>query len=221
MGFFFRKEKKMEQYKEKLKILQNDTVKILQCLSRLLISNSESKGRIEKGIDDYLYELENLCLKSRTYLEAYKPKRDLGQMLYETGKISDVQGSIEVTFEGWIHISLNTLLPSGKYKISNYIGDTISRLLKNYGSELPYFENAFLAIVEYCNYENHNSLDNDNKGWKMIPNAIKGRVIPDDNQFILSVGLFAKLADNPHSEIYVLPSEDAANFMEMLADNTL
>ncbi|MBS7297663.1 MAG: hypothetical protein KIG65_01120 [Eubacteriales bacterium] len=211
----------MEQYREILKSLQNDTIKIMQCLSRLLISNSESKGVIEKGIDDYMYELENLCLNSRTYLEAYKSPKDYQQMLYETGKVSDVYGSIEVTFEGWIHISLNTLLPSGKYKISNYLGDTISRLVKEFSGELPYFETAFLAIVEYCNFENHHSLDNDNKGWKMIPNAIKGRVIPDDNQFILSVGLFAKLAENPHSEIYILPPEDAANFMEILANDAL
>lgn len=211
----------MEQYREILKSLQNDTIKIMQCLSRLLISNSESKGVIEKGIDDYMYELENLCLKSRTYLEAYKSPKDYQQMLYETGKVSDVYGSIEVTFEGWIHISLNTLLPSGKYKISNYLGDTISRLVKEFSGELPYFETAFLAIVEYCNFENHHSLDNDNKGWKMIPNAIKGRVIPDDNQFILSVGLFAKLSENPHSEIYILPPEDAANFMEILANDAL
>ena len=211
----------MEEYKTKLKSLQNDTIKVMQCLSRLLISNSESKGTIEKGIDDYLYELENLCIKSRTILEEYKPKRNFKEMMYETGKISDVYGSIEVTFEGWIHISLNTLLPSGKYKISNYIGDTLSCLFKSYEDDLPYFEKAFLAIVEYCNYQNHNSLDNDNKGWKMIPNAIKGRVIPDDNQFILSVGLFAKESENPHSEIYVLPPEDSANFMEMLSNDTL
>ena len=55
----------------------------------------------------------------------------------------------------------------------------------------------------------------------MIPNAIKGRVIPDDNQFILSVGLFAKMEDNPHLEIYIMPPEDAANFMDMLANDIL
>ena len=87
--------------------------------------------------------------------------------------------------------------------------------------ELPYFDRAFLAIVEYCNYEKHNALDNDNKGWKMIPNALKGRVIADDSQFILSVGLFAKLADDARCEIYVLPPEDGANFMEMLSSDAI
>ena len=53
----------------------------------------------------------------------------------------------------------------------------------------------------------------------MIPNALKGRVISDDSQFILSIGLFARLADDTRCEIYVLPPEDGAIFMEMLASD--
>ena len=211
----------MERYKSILSDLQNDTVKVIQCLSRLLMSQSESKGVIEKGMDDYFYELENLCLKSRAMLEGYKTPKNYREEIYETGCVSDVYGSIEVTYEGWIHISLNTLLPSGKYKMTSYIGDTVSRLLRNYGTELPYFDTAFLGIIEYCNDENHNSLDNDNKCWKMIPNALKGKVINDDNQFILSIGLFGKRAENSHCEIYILPLEDTSIFMEMLANDTL
>ena len=142
-------------------------------------------------------------------------------MEHITPKENTVYGELNVTFEGWINISLNTILPSVKYKTTNYIGDTISQLVKNYDGELPYYDNAFLAIVEYCNFENHNSLDNDNKGWKMIPNALKGRVIADDNQFILSVGLFAKISEIPHLEIYILPPEDASIFMSMLAENAI
>ena len=95
--------------------------------------------------------------------------------------LTEISGSIDVTTEGWLYIRLNTLLPSCKYKVSNYIGDTISRLLKSYNLELPYFENAFMAVVEYCNLEKHNSLDNDNKAWKMIPNALKGLFASDVN----------------------------------------
>ena len=69
-------------------------------------------------------------------------------------------------------------------------------------------------IIEYCNYDNHNALDNDNKGWKMIPNALKGRVIEDDTQFNLSIGLFTKVSENIRCEIYVMAPEDAAEFME-------
>ena len=93
--------------------------------------------------------------------------------------------------------------------------------MHSYDGELPYFETAFLAIVEHCNSENHNALDNDNKGWKMIPNALKGRVIEDDNQFVLSIGLFAKLSDEPRCEIYVLPPEDGMIFMDLLEKDML
>ena len=71
-----------------------------------------------------------------------------------------------------------------------------------------------MAIIEYCNYDNHNALDNDNKGWKMIPNALKGRVIEDDTQFNLSIGLFTKVSENIRCEIYVMAPENAAEFME-------
>ena len=78
-----------------------------------------------------------------------------------------------------------------------------------------------MAIVEYCNEENHNALDNDNKGWKMIPNALKGRVIEDDNQFILSMGLFTKISDEMRCEIYIMPPEDGVIFMDLLAKDML
>lgn len=97
----------------------------------------------------------------------------------------------------------------------------MSRLLDSYDGELPYFESAFLAIVEHCNNENHNALDNDNKGWKMIPNVLKGRVIKDDSQFILSIGLFAKISEDVRCEIYVLPPEDGGIFMDLLSQDML
>lgn len=211
----------MVQYKRTLSALYNDAQKVIESLSNLIKSNSASKAVIEKGIESYLYDIENLCIKSRNLLECYYQKSESSNLEYINPKENNLYGELNVTFEGWVNVSLNTILPSTKYKTTNYIGDTISRLVKNYDGELPYYDNAFLAIVEYCNFENHNSLDNDNKGWKMIPNALKGRVIADDNQFILSVGLFAKISETPHLEIYILPSEDASIFMSMLAENAI
>ena len=52
---------------------------------------------------------------------------------------------------------------------------------------------GILAIVEYCDYDNREVYDQDNKSWKMIPNAIKGRVVKDDEQFRLDIGLFSKI----------------------------
>lgn len=210
----------MDDYKRQLNDLQQRNVKVLQSLSRMIMSNSMSGEVIAKQMDDYLCELENLCIASRVTLEKYRREKRITVAIEVNTRISELCGSVEVTNEGWLHITLNTLLPNCKRRISGYIGDTISRLLTDYPYELPYFDRAFMAIVEYCNMENHNALDNDNKGWKMIPNALKGRVIRDDTQFDLDIGLFTKLSDNISCEIYLMPPEDAGFFMDYLSNYT-
>lgn len=211
----------MNELKKTLSDLQNDTIKVMQCLSRVLMSESMSSNIVGRGIEDYLCELESLCVKSRNVLSEYGYEKFEYNDRKANEIVSNIAGEIEITHDGWLKITLNTLLPKWKYRSSNYINDTINRLIENYGENLPYFETAFMAIVEYCNEENHNALDNDNKGWKMIPNALKGRVIEDDNQFILSMGLFTKLADEVRSEIYIMPQEDAVIFMDLLAKDML
>lgn len=206
----------MEQFKKELNDLQTDNIKILQHLSRLIMTETGGGAPAAKKIDNYLCDLENFCIRSRVLLEKYRPTTAASVSNEVNEQICNICGELEVTREGWLHIRLNTLLPNCKYRISNYIGDTISRLILNYDGELPYFEKAFMAIVEYCNYENHNALDNDNKGWKMIPNAIKGSVIEDDSQFVLSIGLFTKISENAYCDIYIMPPEDGSIFMEML-----
>lgn len=203
----------MQQAKKDITNLQNDLIKVMKNISKLITTQRITN----EIIDDYLCELESLCVKSRTVLDEYRLPEIRNIRTNEI--ISETAGSIEVTNEGWLHITLNTLLPNCKHRISSYIGDTIRRLIQLCENDLPYFENAFLAIVEYCNNENHNALDNDNKGWKMIPNALKGSVIEDDSQFVLSVGLFSKLSENVRCEIYVLPLEDGSFFMDFLNNN--
>lgn len=210
----------MEQFKQRLSKLQTDTIHVMQEISRMLMSNGGTEKSLEEQMDNFMYGLETLCIKSRTLVEQYRPKKE-AQPGVTGDEISDVCGSIELTCEGWLHITLNTLLPNSKHKSTAYIGDTVSRLLRSYAGELPYFERAFLAIVEYCNYDNHNALDNDNKGWKMIPNALKGKVIEDDNQFILSMGLFTEISEIPRCEIYLMTPDDASYFMDMLLNGTL
>ncbi len=211
----------MEQYKEIVSNLQADAIKVVQHLSRLLMNKSTAETVIANDVEEYLCDLENLCIKSRNMLDKYGWKRTIGNRFSVDKKSINVAGEMEVTHEGWIKITLNSLLPNCRHRISGYIGDTISRLLENYEGELPYFETAFMAIVEYCNNENHNALDNDNKGWKMIPNALKGRVIEDDNQFILSVGLFTKTSEEPKCEVYILPLDEGNLFMDLLVNDML
>lgn len=211
----------MEAYKKTFSNLQNDMIKVMRYLSKLLMSNSRSANVIGRQMDEYQCELENLCVRSRNAVESYRPYGSLKSGNEVNENVGNLCGNVEVTETGWLHITLNTLLPNCKYRISNYIGDTIGRLIQNCGYELPYFEKAFMAIVEYCNYENHNALDNDNKGWKMIPNALKGSVIEDDSQFVLSVGLFAEISEDLRCEIYVMPPEDGSLFMELLSSGTI
>ena len=210
----------MDEYKKTISSLQERNVKLLQYLSRMLMSNSRSCEAKARMADDYLCELENLCVASRLALEKFRPDRRSAPQQHDM-RISGLCGGCEVTGEGWLHITLDTLLPNCRRRISGYIGDTISRLLSEYPYELPYFEKAFLAIVEYCNIKNHNALDNDNKGWKMIPNSLKGRVIRDDTQFDLDIGLFTKVSENTSCEIWLIPPEDAGIFMENLNSDAL
>jgi hypothetical protein len=149
----------------------------------------------------------------RAAVETYRPLVTFGKYGGKPYRIPDLAGGIEVTPGGWVHITLNALLPHCKYKTSDYLKDTIIRLLDCCGYELPKYENAFLAIVEHCGHDNRNAFDNDNKAWKQIPNALKGRLFPDDDQFHLSIGLFAELSPETACHIYVLPIENASDFM--------
>ena len=211
----------MKHFNDTITKLQEDTTKIQGKLNDLKKSNSVSPAVIERGIDDYICGLETLCIRSRILLDGYRKANVGSECCTINGSISTIAGTVEVTHDGWLHITLNTLLPNCRYKTSGYVGDTLCRLMDSYNSELPYFETAFLAIVEYCNNKNHNALDNDNKGWKTIPNALKGRVIQDDSQFMLSIGLFAKISEDVRCEIYVLPPEDGSIFMDLLSQDML
>lgn len=208
-------------FKKSLTDLQNDMVSAMKSISKLLMSDSKSSNTIARQMDDYLCELENLCVKSRMAVEKYRPLCKPLKVNAANETVENVCGNAEVTGEGWVHITLNTLLPNCRHRVSGYIGDTIARLISSCGYNLPYFEKAFLAIVEHCDFENHNALDNDNKGWKMIPNALKGRVIEDDTQFHLSIGLFTKLSEEAKCEIYVMPPEDVSDFAYYLFSDTL
>lgn len=203
----------MENIKDVIKQLQGDTVEIMKKLSRMLVSADYvlSKGKI----DDYFLSVERLCIKSRNCLERYRTE-DTELPYTDRTCLDDVTGNVRITDNGWLHIRLNMLLPGSKYRTTSYIGDTVSRLLNAFSGQLPYYDKAFMGIIEFCDFENHNSLDNDNKVWKMIPNVLKGRVIKDDSQFWLSIGLFTKLSDDCHCEVYVLPEESLSEFVKIL-----
>ena len=69
------------------------------------------------------------------------------------GVLESPAAAIEVgdgVIASWLHIQLNTLLPHCRYQTSDWLSDTIHRLLDEYesgGSKLPFFKEAMLVIA--------------------------------------------------------------------------
>ena len=85
--------------------------------------------------------------------------------------------------------------PTAGIRRQTGLRDTISRLLDGYeacGKELALLSaRALLVIDEHTSIEGRHIYDQDNKGWKAVSNAIKGGVVPDDDQHTLAVALLS------------------------------
>jgi len=130
----------------------------------------------------------------------------------------NLAGQAEVNNFGWLHIQLNALLPHCRYQTPKYLTDTITRLMDEYerdGRKLPRLSSAALIIDEHCDVDSRQVFDQDNKGWKAIPNALKGRVIPDDDQLTLGVCLLSTRDNNPACHIYLVPQAELSDFFAM------
>lgn len=123
-------------------------------------------------------------------------------------------GSIGMTEYGWLHIELNNLLPHCRFSTPEYLHDTLARLLRGYAAvhRLPHFEKAFLAIEEWSDIPTRSVYDPDNKGWKAIPNAIKGVLVDDDDQYSLEIALLSKQSAVTACHIYILDADEADVF---------
>ena len=130
----------------------------------------------------------------------------------------DVAGQVEINEFGWLHIRLSTLLPHCRFASPLWLTDTISRLLdrqERRQGKLPLLKRALLVIEEQCDIDSRRVFDQDNKGWKAVSNALKGRVVPDDDQFSLGLCLLSRCSPEPACHIYVLPLENAEDFFFM------
>ena len=127
-------------------------------------------------------------------------------------------GSLEVNEFGWVHIALDTLLPHCRYRTPEFLQTILSRLMEEHirhRGRLPWFEKALLVIDEHCDIRSRQVYDQDNKGYKAIPNAIKGVMVPDDDQFTLELALLSTLDERPSCQIYLLPAEEAGEFFSL------
>lgn len=155
-------------------------------------------------------EMRKLSEKHTTGVGGYGSRPALPQM--------EVTGFVETFGYGWLHIQLNTLLPHCRYQTPEWLSDTIRRLLDEYesgGRKLPWFNKAMLVIDEHCGISGRHIFDQDNKGWKAVSNAIKGRLIPDDDQYTLTLALLSAKSELDVCHITLLDQADAADFFSM------
>jgi hypothetical protein len=159
--------------------------------------------------------LEHAAVLSRNTLEQARPCVDFLQEGKPLAPRVDIGGTVRLLDGRWLHIRLDTLLPHCRYQVPAYLSDTITRLLDGFGQgggKLPYYEKATLVIDEHCSRKTRTVFDQDNKGWKAVPNALKGRLFPDDDQFSLDIALLSAESAELWCDIYVLPVNDAWEF---------
>lgn len=191
-------------------------------LASVVIEMNEATPHFCGEMDKLVSDLENAAMQARYINEVcYRDILPLEQksVAFERHWAKNTPcGKVEVDDNGWLHITLNTLLPHCKQKSNPMLRDSLIRLLYGYkqnGGRLPYFERAILVIDEHCNIENRQIYDQDNKGWKVIPNALKGLVIADDDQFSLGIALISTWDDIPACHIYVMDIADAGAYFSL------
>ena len=209
---------------EQLSMIQKHIISSHKAIS-FLMSQSSSKDKTNAFLEAAMLQIEVACIEMRKLTEEISPDPPPLHIGQAVSMAERIYGKLEITDNNWLHITLNTLLPTCKsFKSSQYVADSITRLMNDFaksGGELPMFEKAFIAIIERCNFQKSKSFDHDNKGYKAIPNALKGRVFQDDNQFQLSLGLFAELSDEASCHIFVLPESETGDFFNLKQDNLL
>lgn len=145
-------------------------------------------NKLQKTLEQTMEQFERTTLELRRLCERYSP--GAGGFAHRPAlPYMDITGSVEAFGYGWLHITLHTLLPHCRYQTPNWLSDTIRRLLDEYetcGKKLPFYSRAMLVIDEHTSIEGRHIYDQDNKGWKAISNAIKGRLIPDDDQHMIT-----------------------------------
>ena len=168
-------------------------------------------NKLQKTLEQTMEQFERTTLELRRLCERYSP--GAGGFAHRPAlPYMDITGSVETFGYGWLHITLHTLLPHCRYQTPNWLSDTLRRLLDEYeacGKKLPFYSRAMLVIDEHTGIEGRHIYDQDNKGWKAISNAIKGRLIPDDDQHTLAVSLLSTESfERECCHITLLPLED-------------
>lgn len=214
----------MQTIKETIQQIQAITRSACQASSQaasLLGEPSSSPVAAAKALEQAAASLEQGTVELRALCESCLPE------LLTIGRKPilpplDVAGSVSVNEFGWLLIELNTLLPHCRFSPPVWLTDTITRLLDRHErsqGKLPMLDRALLVIEEFCDVDSRNVFGQDNKGWKAVCSAIKGRLVEDDDQFTLSVCLLSQRSSGAKAcHIYVLPLSEAGDFFSMRTD---
>ena len=175
-----------------------------------------NQERMQRKLEQTMEKAERSIIELRQLAERHSPGVGGYGDRYPL-KAREVTGSVNMLEYTWLHITLNTLLPHCRFQSPNWLSDTIRRLLDSYegaGGQIPYFKNgAVLVIDEYSDIEGRHIYDQDNKGWKAVSNAIKGRVVPDDDQYSLAVILMSARSRENVTHITLMDKLDAGDFL--------
>jgi len=176
-----------------------------------------SPVKLQRTLEETAGCFEQAVLDLRYLCEQYSPGVG-GYGQRPTVAAVEVCGQVDILCYDWLHIRLNTLLPHCRCQPPAWLSDTIRRLLDGYeaqGKKLPHYERALMVIDEYSGIEGRHIFDQDNKGWKAVSNAIKGRLIPDDDQYTLSVALLSTWSEIHACHITLLEQRDAGDFFSL------
>ena len=175
--------------------------------------------KLQRTLEQTMENFEQSVLELRRLCERYSPGvGGYGRRPVVTAL--PVIGRVELLCEDWLHIRLNTLLPHCRFQTSGWLTDTIRRLLDEYeaqGKALPRYERAMMVIDEHSAISGRHVFDQDNKGWKAVNNAVKGRLIPDDDQYTLNVALLSQVSREDTCHITLFEQRDAADFVSLRA----
>lgn len=182
-------------------------------------SDLERTESAQRSMTQALGALEMAAVETRSAYERYlivvKGSETKPALPYR-----EVTGSVEMLDYHWLHITVHTLLPSTFYQTPLWFSDTVRRLLDDYessGRTLPYFRHALMVIDEHSDIAGRRAYDQDNKGYKAVSNAIKGRLIPDDDQYTLGVILLSTRSGENACHITLMDRADAADFFSLRA----
>lgn len=173
-----------------------------------------SPAKLQQTLEKTMAEFEKATLELRTLCETHSPGvGDYGRR--PRLSTQEVAGTAQSLGYNWLHIRLRTLLPHCRYQTPTWLSDTIGRILDDYegaGNKLPYFRKALLVIDEHSQIDGRHAFDQDNKGWKAVCNALKGRVIPDDDQYTLGLALLSTESTENVCHLTLMDVSDAADF---------